>query len=107
MDLLAEIEDLRRLIWEARDRHSHPGGTNETSDEDKEICVLSREIISDRFGNRDKQNACYGVTDKCRDDLRRDRVHVSIYNVAQKGKSEAQLRTNTMGDKINTTWYSS
>lgn len=61
--------DLRSLIGKSRNRHTHPGGADKPSDENKEICLVAWEALPDRFSYRDEEDTRYCVADKRGDDL--------------------------------------
>lgn len=61
--------DVRSLIGEPRDRHPHPSGASKPSDEDEEICLVAWEVLPDRLGYGDKEDARYCVANERGNDL--------------------------------------
>lgn len=65
----------RSLIRKARDGHTHSSGTNETSDEDKDILVIAWKTGTDFFRDRHQQYTSYCVTDESGNDLGKERKY--------------------------------
>jgi hypothetical protein len=62
--------DVRSLIGESRDRHTHPSGADEPGDKNEQIGLIAWELSPDRLGYWNKEHAGYCVADERRDDLR-------------------------------------
>jgi hypothetical protein len=52
------------LIWETRNGHSHPGGTDQRRDKDKQVLGLAGQILADGVSDGDQQNTGYRVADE-------------------------------------------
>jgi len=62
--------DVRSLIRESRDRHTHTSGAGEPGDKNEQIGLIAWKVSPDRLGYRNKEHAGYCVADERRDDLR-------------------------------------
>jgi hypothetical protein len=60
---------VRGLVGESRDRHTHPSGADQPSDENEEICLVAWEVLPDRLSYWDKEDTRYCVADERGDDL--------------------------------------
>lgn len=61
--------DVRSLIGESRDRHTHSSGADKPSDKNEEICLVAWEALPDRLSYRNKEDTRYCVADESGDDL--------------------------------------
>ena len=94
----------RSLIRKARDGHTHSSGTDESSNEDKDILVIAWKTRANFFCNRHQQYTSYCVTDESGNDLGWGNKEQNL-DIHRKGHWLKILPTNTTGDKINTTVY--
>ena len=63
--------NLRRLIWEARDGHTHARRADQASDEDEQVrAVAAWHALPDLLRDRHQEHARDGMTDEGRYNLR-------------------------------------